>query len=77
MGMQRRRDARRDKGRWFSHISGIIGKGYEAAQAGVDRESCPYADSPYTSGVQAQRIKAWRYGFDRAAAGKPLNDSNG
>jgi ribosome modulation factor len=59
------------------HLSGIVGKGYAAAQAGMKREDCPYDDSADTKGVQQQRIKAWLYGFDRAVAGKPLNDSNG
>lgn len=61
---------------WFLHLGTCYKRGYEAQQSGVprDSEATPYRSG---SGVQQQRRAAWERGFNRAAKGLPLDDSNG
>ena len=77
MGMQRSKAAPNVRRlSWFLHLGTCYARGYEAQQAGISlaEEATPYRTG---SGVQQQRRAAWERGFNRAAAGLPLDDSNG
>lgn len=68
----------KNKWRWFKQLDTCYVRGWESGDQ--DRQTGGSSVCPYKTGggsVQRQRSMAWRRGYNRGKAGKPVCDING